>query len=196
MRLDAKPFKDITYLGRNIEDAHELLKLACMETDRRLDVLEKANCFKASEYRGKESMNPLLIAIDELAELEDKDSQQMINHLARTARKCGVHLIISLQRPSHTTYKNFTDSRSQFPARLSFKMAEKIDSEIVLGKGNFKAYHLNAQGRAMWQYNGEEKEIQSINISNHELLHMISQLKGVKGEKTVYEQQQNYWLSP
>lgn len=197
MRLDARPFKDIVYLGRTIEEAHFLLQLTCMEVDRRLDILEKAKCFKTSEYRGKEKINPVLVVIDELAELEDKDSQQMINHLARTARKCGVHLIISLQRPSHTTYKNFTDSRSQFPARLCFKMGERIDSEIVLGKGNFKAYEIDgsAKGRAIWQYD-KEYEIQSLYIDNHELLNMIANLKSEKREDTIYEQQQNLWLQP
>lgn len=195
MRLDARPFKDILYLGRNISEAHTLLRLTCMEVDRRLDILEQAICFKASEYKGDTPMNPYLVIIDELAELEDKDSQIMINHLARTARKCGVHLIISLQRPSHTTYKNFTDSRSQFPARLCFKMAEKIDSEIVLGKGNFKAYDIpgTAKGRAIWQYDTEE-EIQSLFISNKELLTMIKELK--REDDSFYEQKQNLWLKP
>jgi S-DNA-T family DNA segregation ATPase FtsK/SpoIIIE len=194
MRLDARPFKDIVYLGRNIQEAHFLLQLTCMEVDRRLDILEKAKCFKASEYKGKEPMNPVLVIIDELAEFEDKDSQHMINHLARTARKCGVHLIISLQRPSHTTYKNFTDSRSQFPARLCFKMSSKIDSEIVLS--NSKAYEIsgNAKGRAIWQYD-KEIEVQSLFIDNHELLNMISELKNEK-ESVIYEQQQNLWLQP
>lgn len=196
MRLDAKPMKNIAIVGGNLDEAHFLLEQLCKEVQRRLTILEDADCFKASEYTGIENIPPILVAIDELAELEDKESQHMLNHLARTSRKCGVHIIPSLQRPSHTTYKNFTDSRSQFPARLCFHMAEGIDSEIVLGKGNYKASELPAdrQGRAIWHWN-KEIEIQGLFLSNSKTKELLSGINK-KVVNPFGQQKQNFWYLP
>lgn len=178
-RTDAKPMKKIALVGTNLDEAHFYLENLCLMADQRLTQLENNDCFKASEL----NLPPVICIIDELAQMEDKVSQKNLRFLAQMGRAAGIHLIASLQRPTHTTYKDFTTSRSQFAARLGFHMVEQIDSELILGRGNFKAYEINAEhkGRAIFQY-GKETEVQSIFVDQKDVKGILKDLEGDKFE--------------
>ena len=134
-----------------------VLHLLNREHNRRKEVLKRAGCVNFQEYTG--DMPYLVVLIDELAELTDKDSQALLNRLLRLSRAMGISIIAATQRPSHTVYAKFTDSRMLFAGRLCFTMPTAEDSRLILNNDAAAKIPQDVPGRAIWQ-RGKQTEVQ------------------------------------
>ncbi|MCX6350002.1 MAG: DNA translocase FtsK [Candidatus Aureabacteria bacterium] len=75
----------------------------------------------------------ILLMIDEMADLMLQAQTEIENQIARLAhlsRAVGIHMILATQRPSVDVITGVI--KANFPARLSFKVAAKVDSRTVL----------------------------------------------------------------
>lgn len=71
--------------------------------------------------------------IDELADLmmvSSNDIETPIARIAQMARAVGIHLILATQRPSREVITGLI--KANFPTRISFKVASRVNSQIVL----------------------------------------------------------------
>ena|SRR5579885_458636 len=81
-----------------------------------------------------DKMKPILIIIDEFADLIMQDQNQAFyTGLCRLAQKCRaakIHIILSTQRPSVNIVNGTI--KANFPARIACRVASHVDSKVVL----------------------------------------------------------------
>ena len=115
------------------------LEWAVNEMERRFEVFSKLGVKNISGYKKKMKeeglpvMPYIIIVIDELADLmmvAQQEVEDTITRLAQLSRAVGIHIIIATQRPSVDVITGVI--KANFPARISFKVASKVDSRTVI----------------------------------------------------------------
>ena len=136
--------------------AANALRNAVREMERRLKLLAEKGVRNMEQYNklfddegtrslfGEDSEDrPLpyiVITIDELADLMMLDSgnvEESVTRLAQMARAVGIHLVLATQRPSVDVITGLI--KANFPARISFRVATKVDSRTILDANGAEA---------------------------------------------------------
>ncbi len=94
---------------------------------------QSLSLFENAEESQFKPLPYILIVIDELADLMMVDTnyvEQSITRLAQMARAVGIHLLLATQRPSVDVITGLI--KANFPARISFRVASKVDSRTIL----------------------------------------------------------------
>lgn len=150
------------------------------EMEDRYQLLAKAGARNIELYNGKEQekMPYIIIIIDELADLMIVSRDQIegaITRLAQLSRAVGIHLILATQRPSVDVITGVI--KANFPSRISFKVASKVDSRTVLDMNG--ADKLLGKGDMLFLRPGEEKLIraQGSLVSDKEIESVVDFIK-------------------
>ena len=129
--------------------AAHVLRNAVREMERRLKALAEKGVRNVEQYNrlferdtpslfedasGEHKPLPyIVIVIDELADLmmlDQSNVEESITRLAQMARAVGIHLVLATQRPSVDVITGLI--KANFPSRISFRVATKIDSRTIL----------------------------------------------------------------
>ena len=136
----------------------------------------------------------IVVIVDELADLmavASRDIENAITRLAQLSRAVGIHIILATQRPSVDVVTGVI--KANFPARLSFQVASKVDSRTVLDMNG--ADKLLGKGDMLFLSPGTSKPIraQGSLIQDREIENVVnfikSQRKPQYNEQIIKEQQ-------
>jgi DNA segregation ATPase FtsK/SpoIIIE, S-DNA-T family len=136
--------------------AANALRNAVREMERRLKLLAEKGVRNIDQYNklfdangtpslfgdnaDERPLSYIVIIIDELADLMMLDSsnvEESITRLAQMARAVGIHLVLATQRPSVDVITGLI--KANFPARMSFRVATKVDSRTILDANGAEA---------------------------------------------------------
>ncbi len=130
-RVITDPTKAVNALQWAVDEMERRFKLISEERVRNIGEYNKLDKVLQNKVR---KMPYLVIIFDEFAdfmavaknEIEDK-----IRRIAQKARAAGIHLILATQRPSTDVVTGTL--KGNLPARIAFKVASRVDSEVILG---------------------------------------------------------------
>ena len=163
-----------------------------IEMETRYDLLKKAEVRNITEYNEKfvaRRLNPnkghrflpyIVLIIDEFADLimtAGKEIELPIGRLAQLARAVGIHLIIATQRPSVNIITGVI--KANFPARIAFKVASKVDSRTILDSGG--AEQLTGRGDMLLSVGGDIIRLQSAFVDTPEVERVIEFIANQQG---------------
>jgi len=166
------------------------LRSVVKEMEMRYELLEKAGVRNIADLNRKlpdEALPYLVVVVDELADLmmtAGKDVEEPITRIAQLARAVGIHLIVATQRPSVDVITGII--KANFPARIAFQVASKVDSRTILdGSG---AEQLLGNGDMLYQSASQPKSerIQCPYISASEVESITSFIGSQTGLKNFY----------
>jgi S-DNA-T family DNA segregation ATPase FtsK/SpoIIIE len=98
----------------------------------------------------------IVIVVEEFGDLMAVDKNNVehaVVRLAQMARACGIHLILAMQSPRKDVVTGLI--KTNIPGRISFKVASKMDSRIILDDSG--AERLLARGDMLFQAPGTAK---------------------------------------
>jgi S-DNA-T family DNA segregation ATPase FtsK/SpoIIIE len=132
-------------LRNAVREMERRLKLLAAKGVRNIDQYNKLfdNGGTPSLFEEASDEKPIpfiVIIIDELADLMMLDSsnvEESITRLAQMARAVGIHLVLATQRPSVDVITGLI--KANFPARISFRVATKVDSRTILDANGAEA---------------------------------------------------------
>src|SRR5437867_2708020 len=126
----------------------------------------------------RERLPYIVIVIDELADLmmtAPREVEESITRLAQMGRAGGIHLILATQRPSVDVITGLI--KANFPARISFRVASKVDSRTILDSNG--AEQLLGEGDMLFLPPGsaQSQRIHGAYVTEEEITQVVEFLK-------------------
>ena len=134
---------------------------------------------KYAPLHDKEQIPYIVAVLDEYADLVDtcKEISQPVVSIAQKARACGIHMLISTQRPSTNVITGVI--KGNLPTHVALLTANYTDSMTIVGEGG--AEKLNGRGDMLVQSPLVSKSglvrLQGCFIQGHEISRIVGYLK-------------------
>jgi len=181
--VELVPYNNLPHLlcpvVTDAKKATPALNWLVMEMESRYKLFNKETVRNIKGYHAKGLQMPyIVVVVDELADLMQvsaKTVEGAITRLAQLARATGIHLILATQRPSVDVITGVI--KANFPSRISFKVASKVDSRTVLDTNG--AETLLGKGDFLFMRTGDPKPVrgQCCFVSDEEIARVIEFIK-------------------
>lgn len=168
----------------DVVKAGNALQWAVDEMERRFRLISDACVKDIGEYNrmeavltGKKKKMPyIVLIIDEFSDFmmtSKKDVEDRIVRLGQKARAAGIHMILATQRP--TTECVTGGIKANFPSRIAFKVAGRVNSDVILGMTG--AEKLLGRGDMLYapiEYSAAPKRVQGCFITTEEISNIVN----------------------
>lgn len=178
-----------------------ILKSLVSEMEKRYDKLANAGVRNIEAYNIKykdgklkdndairhKKMPFIVVIIDELADLmitAKREIEEPIARLAQMARAVGIHLIVATQRPSVDVITGVI--KANFPVRIAYQVASKIDSRTILDMGGADALLRNGDMLYLSSASPKPIRIQNAYMSTEECELMVDFIGDQDGFKKLH----------
>ncbi|MDD5108039.1 MAG: DNA translocase FtsK [Candidatus Omnitrophica bacterium] len=199
--VELMPFNGLPHLlcpvVTDAKKAAVALNWVVSEMESRYVLLSGAGARNIEAYNEKQEKIPyIIVVVDEFADLMSVARDQIenaITRLAQLSRAVGIHLILATQRPSVDVITGVI--KANLPARVSFKVASKVDSRTVLDMNG--AETLLGKGDMLFLQPGKEDliRIQGALVKDAEIERVVEFIKAqgepIYDDQILKEQQKN-----
>jgi S-DNA-T family DNA segregation ATPase FtsK/SpoIIIE len=203
--VELMPFNGLPHLlcpvVTEAKKATAALNWVVNEMEERYRLLAKVGTRNIESYNEKQEKLPyIVVVVDEFADLMTVMPDQIENavqRLAQLSRAVGIHLMLATQRPSVNVITGVI--KANLPARISFKVASKVDSRTVLDMNG--ADKLLGKGDMLFLQPGAEKptRIQGALVADKEIERVMEFIKAqaepVYDEEILKEQQKSHMVN-
>ena len=144
-KVEMSRYKDMPHLLCPIitdpNDAKALIDRLCKEMEERYALFSDNGSTNIKEFNedapglGLERLPYIVVVLDEYADIVDqcKEISMPVVSLAQKARACGIHLLISTQRPSTNVVTGVI--KANLPTHVALMTASSVDSITIIGEG-------------------------------------------------------------
>ena len=144
-KVEMSRYKDMPHLLCPIitdpNDAKTLIDRLCKEMEERYMLFANNGSTNIKEFNedapglGLEKLPYIVVVLDEYADIVDqcKEISMPVVSLAQKARACGIHLLISTQRPSTNVVTGVI--KANLPTHVALMTASSVDSITIIGEG-------------------------------------------------------------
>lgn len=158
-KVELTPFSNLPHLIAPVitepNGAYAALKWIVQEMQLRYEILKQLGVRNITAFNNRkqdlkleeslsipipEKMFQIVAIIDEFADLmmsTNADLETPIARIAQMARAVGIHLVLATQRPSREVITGLI--KANFPTRIAFKVASRINSQIILDENGAEA---------------------------------------------------------
>lgn len=180
--------KSVKSFSRDISEAHSILGELLAEVDKRYDLFYENDVVDIKEFnrlKGVKKLNYQVVVIDEFADFKkEKKHLDIIETLAAKARACGIHLIISTQRPDREILNGRI--KANIPCAIGLKTLNEVNSRIIIDEGGLEK--LRGKGNGLLKYE-ELIEFQSMYITNEQARGLVRHTYIEKSVKITKEEE-------
>ena len=162
----SKALETLNSVTKEMDERYDLLKMGMVR-----DIKAYNKKFKEEGLEtdlGHRHLPYIVVIIDELADLmmtAGKQIEEPIARIAQLARAVGIHLVVATQRPSVNVITGTI--KANFPARLAYQVASKVDSRTILDVGG--ADQLVGMGDMLFTNGAGMTRIQNAFVSTEEV---------------------------
>ena len=180
------------------KDAISTLRSLCTEMEIRNKLLKNANARSVQDYnylftqrlldpaKGHRYLPYIVVVIDSyntLAMGSEEQMAQYLSKLTRFARVTGIHMVVSSIRPTNDILPS--DVKSNFSTRISFKVPEMIDSQVILDCNGAEMLSSNP-GDMLYRTEADPVHLQCAYISSMETNSICQYISRQQGYISVY----------
>ena len=167
-----KKCKKVKTFSRNIADAENVLFKILEKIDKRYDLFYENDVVDIQDYNRIKGLSKLkyeVVIIDEFADLQkEKESISIIETLTAKARACGIHIIISTQRPSANIINGMI--KANVPIVIGLKTMNSLNSRIIIDEDGLEK--LRGAGHGILKTN-QATEFQSMYLTTEQTKELI-----------------------
>lgn len=185
-RVELAAYRDVPHLRCDVvtdpEDAVDVMGGLVNEMERRYTLLENEGVRNIVSYNsldGVERMPYIVTVVDEMSDLmltSGKVLEDYIVRLAQLARAVGIHLVLATQKPIVKVITGLI--KSNMPSRISFQVASKSDSRVILDENG--AEKLAGRGDMLAMHPGvtEPERLHGAWVSDKEIAKVVEAARG------------------